>query len=124
MTRLLIAVAFFVGLLVGYLGHMGTSCVKTPDGKWLGVKPAEFEWVCPYGAIGDRIRVLEEWHNQGAEPLIRYRASGDDLHPLKQWNPAASMPAWASRYFLKIVDVAAQKVGTDWTWVLSVQLNG
>lgn len=119
---------------------LGALCVQTPDGKWLGVKPSEFEWVCPYGAPGDVLRVLEEWAvnpvydalpahricKHGWEPgeRVAYRADGEWPEHDVLWRPADTMPEWASRYFLDVTAVDAQKAGTEWTWVISVQQSG
>jgi hypothetical protein len=65
---------------------------------------------CPYGRPGDRLWVRETWHNQAPETLVRYKASGDDLHELKKWKPSIHMPRWASRITLEVKSVRVERV--------------
>jgi hypothetical protein len=70
----------------------------------------EQEIKCPYGLVGDRLWVRETWHRQGCEDLIRYKASGDDLHELKKWKSPRFMPRDASRILLEVVSVRVERV--------------
>lgn len=80
-------------------------------GDKLGIKPGEFEWVCPYGRPGDRLWVRETWHCESAlSGSVRYRASGDALHDLRRWKPSIHMPRWASRISLEVTGVRVERL--------------
>jgi len=79
---------------------------------------------CPYGKVGDRLWVREEWgakwegsekwvenagSNQDGSQPIAYRASGDTAFR-DFWKPSSSMPRWASRITLEIVAVRIERL--------------
>lgn len=43
------------------MNQHGAVFIPFPNGPTLGVKPSEFEWVSPYGKVGDRLWVQEPW---------------------------------------------------------------
>jgi hypothetical protein len=76
---------------------------------------------CPYGHIGDRLWVRENFHpvfaqdptyNNGQPIEIDYAATykqGDRLITPK-WTPSIHMPRWASRILLEIVSVRVEQL--------------
>lgn len=89
------------------------------NGQWLGVKPAEFEWVCPFGVPGDRLWVRETFTEVLTRPFdndsgkVVYRADGwegsDPDYPVK-WKPSIHMPRKFSRITLEITDLRVERV--------------
>ena len=81
---------------------------------------------CPYGVPGDILYVKEAWKPDPAwgqssvltKKLLRgdnilYKATLDTEHPkytLGKWRSAISMPEWASRIKIQIIDVRVEKL--------------
>jgi hypothetical protein len=59
---------------------------------------------------GDVLRVQEEWTYQLATTNIMYRANGDRIHALNEWKSADTMPEWASRFTLTVIDSTPKQV--------------
>jgi hypothetical protein len=59
---------------------------------------------------GDVLRVQEEWTYQLATTNIMYRANGDRIHALNEWKSADTMPEWASRFTLTVIDCTPKRV--------------
>lgn len=88
-------------------GKLSIPCSDDPKRKG---PTCTGEIKCPYGIPGDRLWVRETWHKESSQTLIRYRASGDDLHPLKKWKSPRYMPRWASRINLEVTGVRVERV--------------
>lgn len=102
---------------------------------WLGITAGEVplqSWLCPYGAVGDRLWVQETW---GASvyadlPYIHYRANDamkcfvhysghegqvtswalDRVQAKSPWRASIHLPRWASRITLTITEVRVERV--------------
>lgn len=98
------------------LNPHGAVCVRGEDGKLLGVKPDEFEWICPYGAAGDRIWVRETFLVRERGSHVIYRASLDDVDAAGigamygGWKPSIFMPRSVCRIELEIVSRRIESV--------------
>ncbi|HCT7674062.1 TPA: hypothetical protein ACXE8Y_003630 [Klebsiella quasipneumoniae] len=85
-------------------------------------------FLCPFGAVGDRIWVRETFcpvndSQYGGEKWVDYRATPkfeashpagwdsapNDAEALK-WRPSIHMPRWASRILLEITDVRVERL--------------
>lgn len=125
------------GIYEAHHNQYGAVSVKaTSNGSMLGIKPAEFEWVCPYGKPGDRLWVRETWRTEkGIDKMdaaqmvescldagyrspwapIRYEADGhfdnwDQGQEVGRLRPAIHMPGWASRLTLEVVSVRVERL--------------
>lgn len=71
---------------------------------------------CPYGQMGDRLWVREQWHYRGGDELMHQRDiraveyRGVDTVLSCCWRPSICMPRWASRITLEIIDVRAERL--------------
>ncbi len=95
----------------------GAVSVVAKDGTYLGIKPDEFEWICPYGKPGDLLWVKETFSyifiGSAITNRILYKADGTFIG---KWRPSIFMPRWASRITLKITNVRVerlQEIGED-----------
>lgn len=62
------------GVHKAYVNPHGAVSVRLEDGKILGIKPHEFQWIAPrYGKVGGRLWVREMWCSN-ERPLIGYAA--------------------------------------------------
>lgn len=106
------------------------AAVSVKDDRWdtwLGIKPAEFEWISPYGKPGDALWVRETyavteryddyrpsdvpegtqvWYQAGGK---RYESFTDDVWRGKR-RPSIYMCRWMSRLTLEITDVRVERV--------------
>jgi hypothetical protein len=126
------------GIYTAHLNQFAAVSVTAQDGGLLGVKPDEFEWICPYGQVGDRLWVRETWRTAcGLDDLkpteigekaveagapkpwapIQYAAdeatdNGDVLDNFGgDWGKtrvSIHMPRWASRTTLEITKIRLQ----------------
>ena len=76
------------GIYEAHHNPQGAVSVKATNGKMLGIKHDEFEWVTPYGGPGDLIWCKEKWrvvgwdfddgtpHSVAAAPVHAYAANG------------------------------------------------
>lgn len=87
--------------------------------------PVHEDIKCPYGTIGDRLWVRENWWKipmaslddmrNGADtwPRVSYPATDDEPQYI-EWGwkkkPSIHMPRWASRITLEITDIRVQKL--------------
>lgn len=100
---------------------------------------------CPFGQAGDRLRVQEDWATTGHETAwdhptgrvgIVYRADEKTelrlapnaetvrrIHRTasKRWRPSATMPHWASRLTLEVVDARPKQEEGAWVWAGTVR---
>ncbi len=111
------------GVYQPYSNPYGALSVVTDNGKKLGIKPSEFEWISPYGQSGDHLWVRETWSPgyvfDGWPPReipddapIHYWADGN---PPAVWDvtkpkPSIFMPRWASRITLEVVSVRVERL--------------
>jgi hypothetical protein len=89
------------GVYKPYLNRHGAVSIPLPCGMF-GVKPGEFEWVSPYGRVGDRLYVKEatwlrcEKRPNGltkkGRPKWHYVPFEDGTRPL-EFNPEFANPA-------------------------------
>lgn len=96
----------------------GAVSVKaTSNSRMLGIKPAEFEWVCPYGQVGDHLWVKETFAKfvKGCPQGVSYRADhldpkGDGpAHPIT-WRSPLFMPRSLCRLTLEIVSIKVERL--------------
>lgn len=96
------------GVYVAEHNDYGAVSVRAGNGKLLGVKPDEFEWVCQYGQAGDRLWVRETWQKYRGTDVVQYRA--DLEQAMMVWRPSIFMPRWASRLTLEVLAVRAERL--------------
>lgn len=90
------------------------------DGSAFGHEMAVDEMRCPYGAVGDRIWVRENWSvpsiydkqkpsdmDADYAGVVRYKANGYQSGKLR---PSLFMPRWASRILLEITNVRVERL--------------
>lgn len=75
---------------------------------------------CPFGKIGDKLWVREDYGLHGVDDLeaadltnIVYRADDPDWKGNtsgRRWRPGLFMPRWASRFLLELTDVRVERV--------------
>lgn len=94
----------------------GAVSVKATNGKRLGVKPAEFEWLTRWGTVGDRLWVREAWgwattRSAFSDPRIYYRADHKGAHVEPGlWRPSIHMRREHSRITLEIYGIRLQRL--------------
>lgn len=119
---------------LGRITDFGPSLIMGYDwtyrdnrGTWHDVDYGELR--CPYGHSGDVLWVRETWGidrrfhqvydsgNQIGIGFVGYRAEGNRLSPygippslISHWRSPMSMPHWACRLFLEIVNVRVERV--------------
>lgn len=107
----------------------GAVYYEWSDGKTLGLKPSEFEFVGPYQP-GDILYVRETWQKvcadcpdktkyEGEHPVC-LTCRGDEDYFFKAytdienyngpWKPSIHMPKEAARIFLKVTEVRVERV--------------
>ena len=89
------------------------ACVKDWDGG-----PSRLDMMqtgeegCARYHVGDRIWVRETWRiddwNEGEDAGVLYRANY--TNPSGKWRPSIHMPKWATRLWLEVTGVRAQRV--------------
>ena len=107
----------------------GALSIRVDVNILLGIKPGEFEWVCPHGQSGDRLWVRETisyYEDDKGKDYLVYLAGGTKI-PLSNWQyphpvydhcigkfdktiPAIYMPKWASRITLEIINVNIERL--------------
>lgn len=106
--------------------HGAVSVLR--DGRSIGVKPGEFQWVSPYGTPGEALWLRETWRTATLPDGlngIRFRAD-DTFVPIANtleasvlwghaqrgaaWRPSIFMPRWASRLSLRVADVRVERL--------------
>lgn len=121
------------GIHRGYIAHAGAVSVFCDEERRLGVKPEEFDFVCPYADgktvlvnLGDRKSRWEVipqesqlWVKETFAPSFAddddskngwvYRATNNGPEPLK-WKPSIFMPRAASRITLELTAVRAERL--------------
>jgi hypothetical protein len=113
------------GIYEAHHNKYGAVSVKaTSNEKMLGIKPAEFEWVCPYGQVGDHLRVRESLR-EGDDGVWVYAADNEPVgcdrvdegamltwahHKEASHCSSIHMPLWASRITLEVTEVRVERV--------------
>lgn len=76
------------------------------------------EMHCPYGKRGDFLYVQEDWSTIGvtSQDYILRATTPDglftDRNKNKEWQPANTMPKWIARIWLRVTDVAIQRLSS------------
>lgn len=98
------------GIYEAHHNRNGAVSVQASNGRLLGIKPAEFEWVVPWGKPGDHLWVRETWAHVDGE--VWYAADGIDVprDDGVKLRPSIFMPRWASRITLEITGVKVERV--------------
>ena len=75
------------------------------------------EWIDLPHAVGDRLWCREEWYSTHINPVEQnrnfYRADCDQMAEEMlsvEWQPADTMPQWASRFTLEVVAVTVKRL--------------
>ena len=101
------------GAGVGWIAWWGHAATAEETRK---MYPGDSGFLCPHGAVGDRIWVRETWARiydvypfaEGDPSHVEYRADGDAGRFPGEWPPEtredAERPRWKSPFFLKRVD--------------------
>lgn len=77
---------------------------------WPG-PPHNAKWLkSPFGQPGDRLWCRETWRRIWRNGTIRYKADGEHLSDVGQWEPSVRMPKSASRLTLEVVAVRVERV--------------
>ena len=119
------------GIYKATMNQNGAVSVISADGRPLGVKPGEFNFVCPYadgethlGDYGDnkkrwtitpkdsRLWVKETFrlgHQSLAEPSVIYRADDNEVWG-GPWKPSIFMPRKFSRITLELTGVRVERL--------------
>lgn len=119
------------------LNPHGAVAVRSETGHLLGIKPGEFDWVCPYGQVGDRLWVKETFvvdglsgvvkgriRDQRPEWCLHYRADGTIVSESfdGHWRSSTQMPRWASRILLEITGIRVERDQNEWVWVIEFRV--
>jgi hypothetical protein len=120
------------GVYAAEMNQHGAVAIRTASGRLLGVKPSEFDFLCPYADGHTYLRTYPDgralWNLQpnGEQRLwVRetfrrfpdgravYRASlpegALDCH-FKPWTPGIHMPRWACRLVLDVVSIRVERL--------------
>ena len=101
---------------LSFIGSRGPSMNYFYD--WMSVGQGEESqfWRCPFGQPGDRLWVREcwrqgtpAWNGPDFDSEVRYRIDQSEWPPC-EWQDATTMPQWASRITLEVVDVRGVRV--------------
>lgn len=112
------------GIYDAHHNPFGAVSVVDDNGELLGVKPHEFEWVCPYGKPGERLWVRETWLQMVRRhwpPPYAYKADqtpdGEEARQAYiragypyQWCSPMRMPKIASRIMLEVDSVSVERL--------------
>jgi hypothetical protein len=118
------------------MNPLGAVSCLIDNGKWLGLKPGEFDWCCPY-CDGETTLTESGWQIIPKESRLWvketfrlstsndcacyepcsckvgvpiYRASCDSGEPDEKWRPSIFMPRLASRITLEVVNVRTERL--------------
>jgi hypothetical protein len=133
-----------VGIHPAGMNDYGAVWIVTPDRGFLGVKPGEFHFVCPFvdgeTILADfgfcrkvwmifprestRLWIRESWcqtfaADDDSHNGYCYRATNNGPEPCR-WRPAVTMPRAACRLFLEVERVRVEMVEGG-TWVVDVR---
>lgn len=88
---------------------------------------------CPWGKAGEKRWVKEVWTiigwaagidtpelNWAYRDSVVYKA-GCDKPLFHDWRPSVSMPRWASRFVVKVVEVRPEKREGGWVWRIKLE---
>jgi hypothetical protein len=75
----------------------------------LGMKPSEFEWLSPYGAVGHRMWVRETFGISGNGPYFKTDVKQPETVKYA-WTPAIHMPRRISRINLEVTGVKVERL--------------
>ena len=93
---------------------------RLQDGRWFGIDGYDTLVFCdcPYGHVGDRLWVRENWRECGSgqrqdgkipsTPVPVVYAADDDAEG--PWRPSIFMPRWASRITLELVSIRIERL--------------
>lgn len=107
----------------------GRLCVVGTDHGLEILKPIR----CPFGAIGDRWWVREQWwhlRHAGGDDLRTATYCADYAHPPptpeegQRWvkRPPSAMPSWASRFTLEVAHVRWGRAAEESPWYWTAEL--
>lgn len=115
------------------IGGRGAVFAELHHGEGrLGLKPGEFDFVCPYAdgrtyldrgwridiAVGSRLWVRETHaivprlsggERTVGDETVRYQSTWDKTNTVR-WRPSIHMPRWASRLLLEVTEVRVQRL--------------
>lgn len=112
------------------MNAQGAVCGEATNGEWLGLKPGEFDFVCPY-CNGEtvlvhgegwriipkevnRLWVRETFNADWCDHTI-YRADGGSAKEVgyasePKWKPSIYMPRKLSRILLRVTDIRVERI--------------
>jgi hypothetical protein len=114
------------------INPQGAVFVPFKGGETLGIKPGEYQWVSPFGAVGDRLYVRESAYiappdfagprdgnvvdGEGRRRVVSWAASADgeerrcaEDYAVKL-TPSIHMPRWAARLVLRVTAVRLERL--------------
>ncbi len=107
------------------IGHDGEG---QPGPEIFGVYDEEWGIACPFGSVGDLLRVREKWRchlGDIDDPLTMNYAADDSVREINpdsvlwepyeslldwKWKPSIHMPRWATRLWLTITNVHVERL--------------
>jgi hypothetical protein len=122
------------GVYAAELNQHGAVAVRIASGRLLGVKPQEFDFLCPYADGHTYLRKYPDartaWHlqtpgarlwvreahvrgtmNGGAQEWVRYRATDEsDVPAGTRWKPGIHLPRAFARLILEVTDVRIERL--------------